>query len=33
MLKAIAKAIEKPIASGPERFTPKLHKSCVLPSG
>ena len=33
MLKAIAKAIEKPIVSGPERFTPRLHGSCALPSG
>ena len=32
MLKAIAKVIEKPIVSGPERFTPRLHDSCVLPS-
>jgi hypothetical protein len=32
MLKAIAKVIEKPIVSGPERFTPRLHSSCVLPS-
>jgi uncharacterized protein YbjT (DUF2867 family) len=31
MLKAIAKAIEKPIVSGPERFTPRLHGSCALP--
>jgi uncharacterized protein YbjT (DUF2867 family) len=33
MLKAIAKAIEKPIVSGPDRFTPKRHDSCALPSG
>ena len=32
MLKAISKVIEKPIVSGPERFTPRLHSSCVLPS-
>ncbi len=32
MLKAIAKVIEKPIVSDPERFTPRLHGSCVLPS-
>ncbi len=31
MLKAIAKSINKPIASEPERFTPKLHTSCALP--
>ncbi len=31
MLRSIAKAIGKPILSGPERFTPKLHTSCVLP--
>ena len=31
MLKAIAKSIKKPIASEPERFTPKLHTSCALP--
>jgi uncharacterized protein YbjT (DUF2867 family) len=33
MLKALAKAIEKPIVSGPDRFTPRLHDSCALPSG
>ena len=32
MLKAIAKSINRPILSGPQRFTPKLHTSCVLPS-
>jgi hypothetical protein len=32
MLKSIAKSIGRPIQSGPERFTPKLHTSCVLPS-
>jgi hypothetical protein len=31
MLKAIARSIDKPIVSGPERFTPKLHTSCALP--
>jgi uncharacterized protein YbjT (DUF2867 family) len=31
MLKAIAGAINKPLASEPERFTPKLHTSCDLP--
>jgi uncharacterized protein YbjT (DUF2867 family) len=31
MLKAIAKSIKRPIASEPERFTPKLHTSCALP--
>jgi uncharacterized protein YbjT (DUF2867 family) len=31
MLKAIAKSIQKPLASDPERFTPKLHTSCALP--
>jgi uncharacterized protein YndB with AHSA1/START domain len=31
MLKAIAKSIDKPIASEPERFTPKLATSCALP--
>jgi hypothetical protein len=31
MLKSIAKAIRKPIVSGPERFTPKLHAACRLP--
>ena len=30
MLKKMAKAIEKPIVSGPERFTPRLHDSCAL---
>jgi uncharacterized protein YbjT (DUF2867 family) len=32
MLKSIAKSIGKPIQSGPQRFTPKLQTSCVLPS-
>jgi uncharacterized protein YbjT (DUF2867 family) len=32
MLKSIAKAIGKPIVSGPERFTPKLPATCELPS-
>jgi hypothetical protein len=32
MLKEMANAIEKPIVSGPERFTPRLHGSCALPS-
>lgn len=31
MLKAIAKSIGKPILAAPERFTPRLHSSCVLP--
>ncbi len=31
MLKAIAKSIDKPIASDPERFTPKLTAACTLP--
>jgi len=31
MLKGMAKAIEKPVVSGPERFTPRLHDSCALP--
>jgi uncharacterized protein YbjT (DUF2867 family) len=31
MLKGMAKAIGKPIVSGPERFTPRLHGSCALP--
>ena len=31
MLKAIAKSIDKPMASDPERFTPKLHTTCALP--
>ena len=31
MLKGMAKTIGKPIVSGPERFTPRLHGSCVLP--
>jgi len=31
MLKSIARSIGKPIVSGPERFTPKLHTSCALP--
>jgi len=31
MLKGMSKAIEKPVVSGPERFTPRLHDSCALP--
>jgi uncharacterized protein YbjT (DUF2867 family) len=31
MLKAIAKSINRPIASPPERFTPKIATSCALP--
>jgi uncharacterized protein YbjT (DUF2867 family) len=31
MLKSIAALIGKPIMSGPERFTPKLHTNCALP--
>jgi len=31
MLKAIAKAIDKPIVLGPERFAPKLQTACALP--
>jgi uncharacterized protein YbjT (DUF2867 family) len=31
MLKAIATTIARPIASQPERFTPKLSTSCALP--
>ena len=31
MLKSIARSTGKPVISGPERFTPKLHTSCVLP--
>ena len=33
MLKKMAKTIGKTIVSGPERFTPRLHRSCKLPSG
>jgi len=29
----MAREIEKPVVSGPERFTPRLHDSCALPSG
>ena len=32
MLKAMAKSINRPLISGPQRFTPKLHTSCALPS-
>jgi uncharacterized protein YbjT (DUF2867 family) len=32
MLKGIAESIDKPIVSGPQRFTPKLHTSCALPT-
>jgi uncharacterized protein YbjT (DUF2867 family) len=31
MLKAIAKTIDKPVLSEPERFTPKLPAACKLP--
>jgi len=31
MLKALAKSIQKPLASDPERFTSKLHTACALP--
>jgi uncharacterized protein YbjT (DUF2867 family) len=31
MLQGIAKAIQKPILDGPERFTPKITKACALP--
>jgi len=31
MLKSIAQSINKPIVSGPERFTPPLTASCALP--
>lgn len=31
MLKSIARSIDKPFISGPERFTPKLHTSCAMP--
>jgi uncharacterized protein YbjT (DUF2867 family) len=33
MLKGMAREIEKPVVSGPERFTPRLHDSCAFPSG
>jgi hypothetical protein len=32
MLKAMAKSINRPLVYGPQRFTPKLHTSCALPS-
>jgi uncharacterized protein YbjT (DUF2867 family) len=32
MLKAIAGSIDRPIVFGPQRFTPKLHTSCALPT-
>jgi uncharacterized protein YbjT (DUF2867 family) len=32
MIKSIAKISGKPLSKGPERFTPKLHDSCALPS-
>jgi uncharacterized protein YbjT (DUF2867 family) len=31
MLRAVAKAVKRPITAGPERFTPKLHTACALP--
>jgi uncharacterized protein YndB with AHSA1/START domain len=31
MLKAIARSIQKPVVSGPERFTPKLYHACSIP--
>jgi hypothetical protein len=33
MLHGIAGAAGKPIISGPQRFTPRLHNSCALPPG
>lgn len=33
MLKAIAATLNRPIVSGPERFTPVLDSSCALPPG
>ncbi|MGD9148849.1 MAG: SDR family oxidoreductase [Desulfobacterales bacterium] len=33
MLKAIARHSGRALVQGPERFTPKLHDSCALPSG
>jgi hypothetical protein len=33
MLKSIAASIGKLITDAPQRFTPKLHKSCALPVG
>jgi hypothetical protein len=32
MLKAIARHSGRTLTQGPERFTPKLHDSCALPS-
>jgi uncharacterized protein YbjT (DUF2867 family) len=32
MLKRMAQTIGKPIISGPQRFTPKITKTCALPS-
>ncbi len=32
MLKSIAKHTGKSLEQGPERFTPKLHDSCALPT-
>jgi uncharacterized protein YbjT (DUF2867 family) len=31
MLKSMAKAIQKPIIAGPERYTPALNHACTLP--
>jgi len=31
MLKQMAKSIGRPIVAGPDRFTPKITKTCVLP--
>ena len=31
MLKSIAKKIHRPVISGPQRFTPRLHTACKLP--
>jgi hypothetical protein len=31
MLKSIARSINRPLANGPERFTPRLTASCALP--
>ena len=32
MLRWMAKSIGKPIITGPERFTPKISRTCALPS-
>ena len=31
MLKAIARSVGRPVLKPPERFTPKVHRTCAVP--